>query len=303
MRIFLTGATGFVGSAVLRELADHGHRVLGLARSEQSAAKLGKAGIDVLRGDLNDLETLRRGAHECDAVIHAGYNTAFSENDDAAKQRQNAEKDGQAIRAIGETLQGTSRPFIVTSGTALVAPGRLAYETDRPVFTPEQFPRVLTEQAADMVAAQGVNIGVVRLSPTVHGKGDHGFIPLLIDIAREKGVSAYIGNGENCWSAVHRLDAAKLYRLALANRTPGARLHAAADSRIPFREIASAIGRSLGVPTVSISPDEASGHFGWFRHFAELDAPVSSEQTRKQFGWNPSNPFLLDDLREGGYFD
>lgn len=302
MQVFLTGATGFVGSAIAQELTHSGHQVLGLARSEQSAAKLKSDGIEVLRGDLADLVNLRKGASECDAVIHAGFNTAFSENDNAAKQRQNCENDLQHIETMGKVLEGTQRPFVVTSGTALVTPGKLAHETDHSIFTPEQFPRVLSEQAADTVAARGVCISIVRLSPTVHGEGDHGFIPLLINIAREKGVSAYIGEGENRWSAVHRLDAAHLYRLALTSKVPGARFHAASESSIPFREIAAAIGHGLGVPTVSISADEASAHFGWFKHFAELDAPVSTEKTREQLGWHPSQPTLLNDINKAGYF-
>ena len=302
MRVFLTGATGFVGSAIAQELTHSGHKVLGLARSEKSAAKLKSDGIDVLRGDLEDLASLRKGASECDAVIHAGFNTAFSENDEAAKQWQNCENDLQAIETTGKVLEGSQRPFIVTSGTALVMPGKLAHETDRSIFTPQQFPRVLSEQAADAVAARGVCISVVRLSPTVHGEGDHGFIPLLINIAREKGVSAYIGEGKNRWSAVHRLDSARLYRLALTNKVPGARFHAVAESSIPFREIAVAIGHGLGIPVVSISAGEASAHFGWFRHFAELDAPVSAEKTREQLGWHPSQPTLLDDINKAGYF-
>ncbi|MBB6694307.1 SDR family oxidoreductase [Cohnella xylanilytica] len=233
---------------------------------------------------------------------HSSRNSAFSENDEASKQRQNCEKDLQAIETMGKALEGTGRPFIVTSGTALVMPGKLAHETDRSIFTPQQFPRVLTEQAADAVAARGVCISVVRLSPTVHGEGDHGFIPLLINIAREKGISAYIGEGNHRWSAVHRLDSARLYRLALSNKVPGARFHAVAEPSILFRQIAVAIGHGLGIPAVSISADEASAHFGWFRHFAELDAPVSAERTRERLGWNPSQPTLLDDIFHAGYF-
>ena len=302
MRVFVTGATGFVGSAIVQELTQSGHQVLGLARSERSSAKLKSDGAEVLPGDLDDFAALRKGASECDAVIHAGFKTAFSDNDEAAKRLQNCEHDLQVIETIGKVLEGTQRPLVVTSGTALVTPGKLAQETDRSTLTVEQFSRVLTEQAAEAVAAREVCISIVRLSPTVHGEGDHGFIPLLINIAREKGVSAYVGEGENCWSAVHRLDAARLYRLALTNKVPGTRFHAAAESSIPFREIAAAIGHGLGVPIVLISSDEASAHFGWFRYFAELDAPVSAEKTRKQLGWHPSQPALLDDINRAGYF-
>ena len=302
MRVFVTGATGFVGSAVVQELIGAGHRVLGLARSEQSAAKLESDGAEVLSGDLDDLTALCKGAGACEAVIHAGFKTAFSDNDEAAKRLKNCEHDFQVIETMGKVLEGTQRPLVVTSGTALVMPGKVAHETDRSTLTAEQFSRVLTEQAAEAVAARGVCVSIVRLSPTVHGEGDHGFIPLLINIAREKGVSAYIGDGENRWSAVHRLDAARLYRLALTNEVPGARFHAAAEPSIPFREIAAAIGHGLRVPVVSVSADEASTHFGWFRHFAELDAPVSAEQTQKQLGWHSTQPTLFDDINTAGYF-
>jgi len=303
MRVFVTGATGFVGSAIAGELAQNGHQVLGLARSEESAAKLRSEGYDALRGDITDMASLCKGAGDCEAVIHAGFNTAFSENDSAAKQRQNCENDFQTIETLGKELEGTQRPLIITSGTALVSPGKVAQEADSPIFTPEQFPRVLSEQAADAVTARGVCVSVIRLAPTVHGEGDHGFIPLLIKIAREKGVSAYIGDGENRWCAVHRLDAARLYRLALTNKVPGARFHAVAESSILFREIAAAIGQGLGLPVVSIPAEEALAHFGWFRHFAELDAPVSAEKTQEHLDWHPAQPTLLDDMNKASYFE
>ena len=302
MRVFVTGTTGFVGSAIAQELIQNGHQVLGLARSEQAAAKLESNGIEVLSGDLDNLAALRQGARECDAVIHAGFKTSFRANDEAAKRLQNCEHDFLVIETMGKALQGTQRPFIVTSGTALVMPGKMAQETDCSTLTVEQFSRVLTEQAAEAVADREVCISVIRLSPTVHGEGDHGFIPLLINIAREKGVSAYVGAGENRWSAVHRLDAARLYRLALTNKVPGARFHAVAELSIPFREIAMAIGHGLGVPAVSISADEAVAHFGWFSHFAGLDAPASAEKTREQLGWEPVEATLATDLNGIHYF-
>lgn len=292
MRIFVTGATGFVGSAIVPELIGAGHQVLGLARSDEAAASLLAAGADVQRGSLDNLDSLRSGARAADAVIHAGFHHDFSNYAAAAAM------DKLAIETIGAVLAGTSRLFVVTSGTALTAPGRVATEEDAANST---FPRK-SEEAAAAVAAAGARVSVLRLPPSVHGDGDHGFIPLLINLAREKGVSAYLGEGLNRWPAVHRLDAARLYRLVLESGA-APRYHAVADEGVPFREIAEVIGRRLNIPVVSQSHEEAAGHFGWFAHFAGLDCPASSAWTQQQLGWRPEQPSLIPDIDQPGYFE
>jgi nucleoside-diphosphate-sugar epimerase len=293
MRIFVTGATGFVGSAIVPELIGAGHQVLGLARSDAAAASLTAAGAGVQRGSLDDLESLSKGASAADAVIHAGFIHDF-ENYAAA-----AQTDKRAIETIGAVLAGSGRPFIVTSGTALTAPGRIATEEDAANST---FPRK-SEEAAASASTKGARVSVLRLPPSVHGVGDHGFVPLLIRIAREKGVSAYIGEGLNRWAAVHRLDAAHLYRLVLETGSIAPRYHAVADEEVPFREIAQVIGRRLNIPVVSKSPEEAADHFGWFAHFVGLDCPASSVWTQGQLGWSPAQPSLIPDIDQPGYFE
>jgi nucleoside-diphosphate-sugar epimerase len=289
MRVFVTGATGFVGSAVVRELIAAGHQVLGLARSENGAAALKAAGAQVQRGSLEELPTLGSGAVAADAVIHAAFNHDFS------RFKDNCELDRQAIGVLAQALAGSARPLIVTSGTALLAPGRLASEADTaPDDSP--VPRIATDQAAAAALASGVAVQLVRLPPTTHDKDQGGFLPFLIGIAREKGVSAYIGEGRNRWPAVHRLDAAQLYRLALEKGSAGARHHAVAEEGVPLRDTASAIARHLGVPLVGIPAEEAAAHFGWFAHFAALDAPASSRKTRELLGWQPRQPGILADL-------
>lgn len=294
MRVFVTGATGFIGTAIVQELISAGHQVLGLARSDASAQKLIDAGAEVHRGDLEVLDSLRSGAASADGVIHAGFIHDFT------RFQEVCQVDKIAIETIGEVLAGSNRPFIVTSGTALVCPGKLATEDIIPPFNPA-WPRV-SEQTADAVAALGVRAAAIRLSPSVHGDDDkHGFIPILVNLAKEKGVSAYIGEGQNRWNAVHRLDAAHLYRLALENAAPDARYHASAEEAITVKTIAEAIGKQLDIPVVSISPEAAAEHFGWFAHMAAIDCPASSKWTQEHLNWHSTHSTLLADIDNGVY--
>jgi nucleoside-diphosphate-sugar epimerase len=297
MRVFVTGASGFVGSAVVNELISSGHQVLGLVRSDAAAAALAAAGAETHRGSLENPDSLRSGAATADAVIHTAFNHDFS------RFKENCGNDRRVIAALGDALAGSARPLIVTSAMAILPHGRVATEDMMPVSGPAAHPRAASEEAADAVAARGVRVSVVRLPPSVHGDGDHGFVPHLIGIAREKGVSVYPGDGQNRWPAVHRLDAARLYRLILEKNGAGARYHAVAEEGVPFRDIASVIGRRLNVPVVGMSPDEAAKHFGWFAHFAAMDVPASSERTRQSLGWQPKEPGLIADLDRRGYFE
>lgn len=296
MRVFVTGATGFIGSATVAELLDAGHQVVGLARSVQAAEKLSAVGADAHRGSLDDPDSLRSGAAAADGVIHTAYIHDFSQMEAAART------DLLAIETLGAALEGSGGPLVITTGTALVNPGEVATEEDS--VDPESggHPRVRAEQAAKALVARGVRSSIVRPGPSVHGEGDHGFVPVLIGIARAKGVSGYVGDGANRWPAVHRLDAAHLYRLALEAAPAGSVYHAIADEGVPTRQIAEIIGRHLDVPTVSIAREDAPDHFGWIGAFFALDAPASSRLTRERLGWQPTHPGLIDDLEQGHYF-
>lgn len=294
MRIFVTGATGFIGSAVVKELIDAGHQVLALARSDKAAKALATTGAEVNRGSLEDLESLRSGAAAADGVIHAAFIHDFNNYAPAA------EVDRRAIETLGDALAGSDRPLIVTSGTLIAqAHGRLATEQDP---AKPNFPRK-SEEAALLTVSSGVRVSVLRLPPSVHGEGDHGFVPRLVEVAQQKGLSAYVGDGLNRWPAVHRLDAARLYRLALEKGSAGATYHGVADEGVPTREIAEVIGRRLNVPVVSKSGQEATDHFGWIGLFFGMDGPASAIQTQEVLGWQPKQPRLLADLDTEHYFE
>jgi nucleoside-diphosphate-sugar epimerase len=294
MRIFVTGSTGFIGSVVIRELLDIGHKVIGLARSKSSAQLLEKAGAAIQEGSLEDVDSLKHGADSVDAVIHLAFVHDFS-NFGAA-----VETDRRAIETIGETLAGSNRSFVVTSGVPIGKYGHVVTENDD--SDPVVFPR-LSEVAALPYAKRDVWVSVVRPSRFVHGEGDvHGFVPQLIGIARNKGISAYIGDGLNRCQAVHRLDVAHLFCLAVEKATAGSRYQAVGDGGIPFRDIAEAIAKRLNIPAVSISAEEAVNHFGFLGQIVGMDNPASSEITQKTLGWHPTHPSLLQDLETDYYF-
>jgi nucleoside-diphosphate-sugar epimerase len=295
MRIFVTGATGFIGSAVVQELISAGHSVIGLVRSEAGTKSLIAAGADVLRGDLEDLGSLRIGAAMSDAVIHTAFVHDFS------KFKQNCEIDKRAIEALGAALAGSPRPLLVTSGLALLALGRSATEDDAPVPASASYPRA-SEVTAMSLLARGVQASVVRL-PQVHDRVKQGLVTYLINIARQKGVSAFVGDGLNRWAAVHVLDAARLYRLAIEKGAAGARYHAVAEEGVPMRVIAESIGRGLKVPTVSLSADQAGDHFGALGLFAGLDLVATSALTQQRLDWRPTQIGLMDDLEHARDFE
>ncbi len=305
MRIFVTGASGWIGSAVVPELIGAGHEVVGLARSDASAAALTAAGAQVQRGTIDDLDVLRSAAAGSDGVIHLAFkhDVAFSGGFEAA-----AEADRRAVEIFGEALAGSGRPFVIASGTLMVSPGRVA--TERDGLEPDAAAhlgggprtRAATALFTLSLASQGVRSCVLRLPPTVHGDGDNGFMATLVGIARDKGASGYIGDGSNRWPAVHRFDAAHLFRLAVEQAPAGSVLHAVADEGVPIREVAGVIGRHLDVPVVSIPPEQAGEHFTWLAHFIGADSPASSALTRELLGWQPTQPGLLDDLEKGHYF-
>jgi nucleoside-diphosphate-sugar epimerase len=294
MRIFVTGASGWIGSAVVPELLTAGHQVLGLARSDASAAALTALGATVHRGGLDDTDSLRAGAAASDGVIHLAYNHDFSQMPAAART------DLDAIQAFGETLAGSDRPLMVASGVLGVAQGRPA--TERDASDPSAHPRAANAAAALALAGSGVRSSIVRFAPTVHGAGDHGFMAVLVAIARDRGVSAYVGDGDNRWPAVHRLDAATLVRLGIEQAPAGSVLHATAEEGVSSRSIAEQLGRGLDLPVVSVPIEQASDHFGWLGQFFAADVPASSGLTQAMLGWEPVQPGLLADLAQGHYF-
>ena len=305
MRVFVTGSSGWIGSALVPELIGAGHEVTGLARSDASAAALSEAGVRVHRGDLDDLDGLRGAAGASDGVIHLAFkgDVALSGDFQGA-----VDADRRAVEALGEALTGSDRPLVIASVTLVLAPGRVGTEQDAPGLDPATAwsrpgaSRLATEEVALSFASLGVRSSVVRLPPTCHGDGDHLFLAAVVGTAREKGVSGFIGDGSNRWSAVHRLDAAHLFRLALEKAPAGSPLHAVADEGVPIRAIAEVIGRHLDVPVVSVPADEASEHFGWLAGFLAADNPVSSTLTRELLGWQPTHPGLIEDLDKGHYF-
>jgi nucleoside-diphosphate-sugar epimerase len=296
MKIVVTGATGFIGSAIVRELIDAGHQVLGLARSDVGAQSLVAAGAEVHRGDLENPESLRRGAATSDAVIHTAFNHDFS------KFVANCEADRHVIEVLGDALAGSGKLLIVTSGTGMAnsGPGILSTEHDLAASS-KVIPRAASEEAAASAAARGVRTAIVRL-PQVHDTVKQGLVTYAIHVAREKGVSAYVGDGPNRWPAAHRLDTARLYRLVLEKAEAGDRFHAVAEEGVRVRDIAEVIGRGLNVPVVSLAPEESSKHFGWLGPFVGWDVPASSAYTREKLGWNPTGPGLISDLENMRYF-
>jgi nucleoside-diphosphate-sugar epimerase len=299
MRIFVTGASGWIGSAVVPELLEAGHEVVGLARSEASAGALDAAGAEAHRGSLDDLDALGGAAAGSDGVIHLAFKHEEAFAGDFATA---TDADRRAIKALGDALAGSDRPLVIASGVAGLQPGRLATEDDVPDAASPAGGRSLSERAALALADRGVRSSSVRLAPTVHGDGDNGFVASLAGVARERGASGYVGDGANRWPAVHRLDAARLFRLAVQGAPAGSVLHGVAEEGVPTRAIAEAIGRGLGLPAVSVAPEAAEEHFGWLAGLFGLDVQASSARTQQLLGWQPTHQGLVEDLDEGHYF-
>lgn len=298
MRVFVTGASGWIGSAAVPELLDAGHDVVGLARSEASAASLTAAGVEVRRGDLDDLAALRAGAEDADAVLHLAFKHDFGDMAGSGRTER------AAVEAFGDVLAGSDRPLLLASGIAGIGPGRLLTEDLASPYATADAPRGASETYALGLAERGVRPVALRFAPTVHGTGDHGFVAELVRVARERGVAGYVGDGSNRWPAVHRSDAGRLIALALARAAAQGDVpvvHAVGEEGVPARDIAEAIGRALGVPAAPVAAEEAAAHFGWIGGFFALDLPASSALTRERLGWRPTGPTLLEDLAAGAY--
>ena len=296
MHVFVTGGSGLTGPAIVAELIAAGHTVTGLARSDEAAARLRGLGADTLAGALEDLDTLQAGARAADGVIHLAFGGSFADPEDLVR------RDRTAIETLGQALTGSGKPFVSTSGTLVMPAGRVSAEENAPDPASIAWFRIPGEQACLAFADRGVRSSVVRLAPTVHGPGDYGFIPMLIAAARKHGVSAYVGDGANRWPAIHRLDAAVLFRLALEQAPAGTALHGAAEN-VPLRSIAEQVGRSLAIPAVALTPEQAAEHFGdpFLARVFAADAPVTSDRTRAGLGWTPTRPTLLEDIEAGDY--
>ncbi|MEN0095959.1 MAG: SDR family oxidoreductase [Pedobacter sp.] len=295
MQVFVTGASGFIGSAIVKELINAGHQVLGLVRSAEGAVKVEAMGAEAYTGDVNDPLVLKHGATTCDAIIHTAFNHDFSQF------KASCEADRKVIEALGGALIGTKKPLVITSGLALLADGTIVNENHPIRISSEVLPRVATEEAVATVATYGVNTYIVRLPPSVHGVGDHGFVPLLIELARSKEESAYVGEGANRWPAVHRFDAARLYRMIVEQQPAQKIFHPVGEEGIDFKKIATAIGNGLNLPTTSKTGENISGYFGWFAHFASIDCPADSTITREVLQWAPQETDLIVDMK-ANYF-